>query len=289
MNVKPSLGFVGVGNVALTLARLCSAAGYRVVAVYSRTVEKRTALAADMGALAAESADAVIESADLTLLTVPDDAIETVARSIRVSNGAGKAVVHTSGAHDAALLSSLASQGVMTGSLHPAFPFAKTGSEAEALRGVVFAVEAEDSSLRDWLAELVTALDGVVLELAAANKAVYHSALVFASNYTVTLFAIAERLLMQTGADRELVAQVLLPLLSGTIENLRRQGIPMALTGPLVRGDHRTVSAHLTALEGLDEQIAHLYRELAQASLPLLAARQINTNAWQEFLQEHGA
>jgi predicted short-subunit dehydrogenase-like oxidoreductase (DUF2520 family) len=288
MNAEPILGFVGVGNVALTLARLWYAAGYRVAAVYSRTPEKRETLAAQVGAQGVESAAAVFAMADLTLLTVSDDAIERVAESIRLVDGIGKAVVHTSGAHDAALLRSLAGQGVMTGSLHPAYPFASPRFEAGTLRGVVFAVEAEDAHLRGWLAGMVRALDGVVLELSAADKAIYHSALVFVSNYAVTLYALAERLLLRTGAERDLAAQVLLPLLAGTVDNLRRQGVPLALTGPLVRGDLRTVKAHLTALEGLDGDVATLYRDLARAALPLLAARQIDTEMWQVFLQGHG-
>lgn len=286
MSEKPSLGFVGIGNVGLTLARLWYAAGYRVAAVYSQTAAKRAALAAETGADAVESAQAVIASADLTLLTVPDGVIEAVAQSIHLDDGAGKAVIHTSGAHNAALLSSLAAQGMMTGSLHPAFPFASAHADPGALRGVVFAVEAEDDLLRGWLVDLARALNGIVLELAAADKAVYHSALVFASNYAVTLYAIAERLFMQLGVEREEAAQALLPLLAGTLDNLRQKGVPLALTGPLVRGDVRTVAAHLEALERLDDAVARLYRDLARASLPLLAARQISTDAWREFLQE---
>lgn len=284
MMEKPSLGFIGAGKVGIPLARLWYEAGYRVAAIYSRNAVKAQELASVVGAKVFSSADEVVESADLTFLTVPDDAIQAVAAGFINRDLHGKAVVHTSGAHDAMLLSSLADQGAMIGSLHPVFPFADVDTAMSQLPGAVFALEAEDAVLRGWLMGLVEALRGHVIVIPAGQKALYHSALVFASNYTVTLYSIAERLLVELGADKMTADEALNGLLGGTIENFREKGIPDALTGPLVRGDTGTLAAHLKALE--KTPFVELYRQLARLSFPMLEARQVDIDPIERIIRQ---
>jgi predicted short-subunit dehydrogenase-like oxidoreductase (DUF2520 family) len=241
-------------------------------------------LGVQVGAVAADNAEIVIESADLILLTVPDDAIETTAQSLAYQDWTGKAVIHTSGAHDATLLASLAERGAMVGSLHPIFPFADVESSVTHLPGAVFALEAESEVLKGWLTGMVEALHGQVLAIPAGKKAIYHSALVFASNYAVTLYAIAEQLLVGLGAEKATAEQALNGLLHGTVENLRQQGIPGALTGPLVRGDARTIAAHLESLARTP--FAELYRQLARQSYPMLQARQVNIDFIERIIRQ---
>ncbi len=278
---KPTLGFIGAGKVGHTLARLLSARGYTVTAVYSRTEANALALAQCIGSAVVDSPGAVVRAADLTLLTVSDDAIAAVADSISrefVSESSdSKAVTHTSGALDVRVLSGLAGQGIMVGSVHPVFPFADVETAVAGLPGAVFGVEADDKRLHDWIESLVGSLNGRVLSIPPGGKAAYHAAFVFASNYTVTLFSIAERLLLGLGTEREIADHALNTLLAGTLENLQRQGIPAALTGPLVRSDVRTIEAHLDTLGHIDQDVEQLYRQLAQLSLPMVAARDVNT------------
>jgi predicted short-subunit dehydrogenase-like oxidoreductase (DUF2520 family) len=290
---KPSLGFIGAGKVGHTLARLWYAKGYKVRAVYSRTTHHAGALAEQVDAEVVSSAAAVVQMADLTLLTVPDHAIADLSDLIGAAltqegfDGSGKAVVHTSGAFGAEVLSHLTHLGFMTGSLHPAFPFADVETSMERLPGATFGIEMADVRLNGWLRELVRALDGRVFIIPAGGKAVYHSALVFASNYTVTLYAVAEGLLVGLGADQQTADNALNSLMMGSIENLRLQGVPTALTGPLVRGDWQTIRLHLDALAGIDNHLAGLYQELAQLSIPMLAARGIDTAFLEQLLNSN--
>src|SRR5690606_17251414 len=105
------------------------------------------------------------------------------------------------------------------------FPFADVESAVANLLGATFAVEAQDETLREWLNEIVAALNGRVLAIPPGKKAVYHAAMVFASNYTVTLYALAERLLLELGAERDTADAALDSLLGGTVANLRLRGI----------------------------------------------------------------
>jgi predicted short-subunit dehydrogenase-like oxidoreductase (DUF2520 family) len=283
---RPTLGFIGAGKVGSVLARLLFQAGYSVCAVYSRTPAHANHLAASVQASVAAQLDTVVAQADLTLLTVPDDAIAPVAAQIKVENLVGRGVVHTSGAHDASDLEALARKGAMIGSLHPAFPFADTERAIDGLPGATFAIEAEDETLALWLNEIVVALSGQVLVIPAGGKATYHLALAIASGYTVTLYAIAEKLLKSLGADKDAADNALDRLLAGTLENLRSAGIPNALTGPLARGDVSTIESHLAVLRGQDKLLKTMYKNLARLSYAMMVARGISPTSIEQLLQQ---
>jgi predicted short-subunit dehydrogenase-like oxidoreductase (DUF2520 family) len=285
----PTLGFIGAGKVGHTLARLWYARGYTVRAIYSRTLDHARDLANQVSADITESPASVVQAADLTLLTVPDDAIRAVVGEIeKVLHGqrvsAEKAIVHTSGALGAEVLLPLTNSGFMTGSMHPAFPFADVEAALIGLPGATFGIETDARVLHDWVKALVGAVDGRIFVIPPGGKAIYHTAFVFASNYVVTLYAMAEKLLVGLGAERAVANNALNGLLAGTLANLTRQGIPDALTGPLVRGDSETIRLHLEALDHVNSDLGELYRQLARLSLPMLEARQIETSFVEQIL-----
>ncbi|MEM6284956.1 MAG: DUF2520 domain-containing protein [Chloroflexota bacterium] len=282
------IGFIGAGKVGRTLAQVWHAAGVDVSTVYSLTPANAVALAARVDATVAENAAQVVSACDITFLTVPDDAIGSVALDVARHNPdiARKTVVHTSGAHSVAVLAPLADAGVVVGSLHPALPFADVETAVQAVRGATFAIETDDTTLDDQLSHLVSLLDGQVIRVPTERKALYHAALVFASNYTVTLYNIAERLLATFSDDNAAIATALNTLVTATVENLRQQGTPHALTGPLVRSDTGTIAAHLPALREFDEQLPEVYAALARQTYTMLAARGIDTRSIEQTLRQ---
>lgn len=256
--------------------------------MYSRSPERAAALANRVEARAVTAAEHVPAHADLTVIAVPDDVVEMVAAGMASADWTGKAAVHTCGSKDSSSLSVLTPRGAMIGTLHPAFPFADVETAVKRLPGAAFAVESGDSRLRGWLLELVAALDGHVLEIPAGQKALYHAALVIASNYAVTLYATAESLLMRIGAEREVADVALNMLMAGVIENVRTTGIPNALTGPLTRADVTTLSAHLRALAD-DPALVEVYTALARLSYPMLQARGLSTETIEMLLRGNHA
>jgi predicted short-subunit dehydrogenase-like oxidoreductase (DUF2520 family) len=116
--------------------------------------------------------------------------------------------------------------------------------------------ETDDArAVAEWLA---SALGLRPFPLADADKPLYHAGAAMASNFLVTLYRAAARLMEETDAPPE----ALVPLMRRTIEN------GFALTGPIARGDWSTVEAHLRALEERAPDLAPLYRALAQATRP---------------------
>jgi predicted short-subunit dehydrogenase-like oxidoreductase (DUF2520 family) len=279
--VKPKLGFIGAGRVGQALASVAYDSGYKIVVVSSATSLHAPTLANRVHAAYVENVDLVAQKSDLVFLTVPDDAIQTVATSFSEYDWTNKAVVHTSGAHDARLLVALKLRGAKTGSLHPIYPFAHLETSIRELHGATFALEAEDQLLQKWLIDLVDAIGGDVIHIPAGMKPLYHSALVLASNYLVTLYSIAERILLDIGADLEIADNVLIKLMKATLQNLETVSASQALTGPIVRGDLATMQGHLSALKN-DKEIGQLYRQLAELTYPLLRSRGLSD----EYLEQ---
>jgi predicted short-subunit dehydrogenase-like oxidoreductase (DUF2520 family) len=139
------------------------------------------------------------------------------------------------------------------------------------LPGATFAAEAGDGWLMACLGDIVTALNGTILRLNTGDKALYHAALVIASNYSVVLYDVALRILTGHSDDQMAIRSALDSLLDGTVRNIQQYGPVEALTGPLVRGDTGTIADHLEALARFDPQIAALYRDIARLALPMLS------------------
>ena len=58
--------------------------------------------------------------------------------------------------------------------------------------------------------------------------------------------------------------------MEGALQNVRRHGLPMALTGPVARGDVEVIRAHLAALP---EGQKPLYKALMRATIPIAEAK----------------
>jgi predicted short-subunit dehydrogenase-like oxidoreductase (DUF2520 family) len=187
--------------------------------------------------------------ADLVLLAVPDAAIAEVARSVPV----GPWVAHVSGATPLAALD----PHTRRFSVHPLQTLSRERGP-EQLDGAWAAVTAEDdeaAAAGRWLAETLGLRP---FPLDDADKPLYHAGAAIASNFLVTLYRTAARLMEESGAPPE----ALVPLMERTIEN------GFALTGPIARGDWSTVEAHLRALEARAPDLVPLYRALAEATRP---------------------
>ena len=189
----------------------------------------------------------VREGADLVLICVPDGAIADVARGIEP----GPWIAHVSGATPLAALDPHERRF----SLHPLQTFTRARGP-EQLDGAWAAVTAESEEARAvgfWLTET---LGLKPFELADAARPLYHAGAAIASNYLVTLHAVASELFRTAGAPPE----ALVPLMRRTIEN------GFELTGPIERGDWETVAAHRRAIRAARPELEPLYDVLAEAT-----------------------
>ncbi len=240
------VGVVGAGRVGAVLSAALRAAGHEIVSAAGDSAATRERIATLLPGVPNHKPTDVARSCDLLLLTVPDDMLDNVATTL-VGAGAirpGQVVVHTSGRHGLAALHAVSEIGARPLAVHPAMTFTGTELDLPRLQGCVFGVTAGPGE-RELAESLVADLGGVAMWVAEERRALYHAGLAHGANHLVTLVSQAMDLLAAAGADDP--AATLRPLLTAALDNALERG-DEALTGPIVRGDVRTVKAHLDDL-----------------------------------------
>ncbi|MGK2874211.1 MAG: Rossmann-like and DUF2520 domain-containing protein [Nocardioides sp.] len=265
-----SIGVIGAGRVGAVLAAALRDAGHRISAVAGESDATRQRIHDLLPGVEIRRPSEVARSADLVLLTVPDDMLANVV-SVLCNAGAigpGHIIVHTSGRHGLAVLEPARRVGARVIALHPAMTFTGTGTDLPRLTGCVFGLTAADTE-RDLAESLVADLGGRPMWVAEELRTLYHAGLAHGANHLVTLVSEAMEILTVAGADDP--AATLRPLLTAALDNALEHG-DAALTGPIVRGDIGTVEAHLEVLAANAPTALGSYRALALATLSRVAA-----------------
>ena len=237
------VGVVGAGRVGAVLAAALRSAGHDIVAAAGDSAASLHRIETLLPGVRHAKPTDVARACDLLLLTVPDDMLENVVTQL-VGAGAireGQVVCHTSGRHGLAVLASATEVGARPIAMHPAMTFTGNERDLDRLSGCVFGMTAGDAE-REYAEGLVADLHGIPLWVPESKRTLYHAGLAHGANHLVTLVSQAMELLAASGAEDP--AATLRPLLSAALDNALEQG-DAALTGPIVRGDVKTVQAHL--------------------------------------------
>jgi predicted short-subunit dehydrogenase-like oxidoreductase (DUF2520 family) len=205
--------------------------------------------------------------AEVVLIATPDGAIEGACRQIAPALATGASVVHASGATGLDALAAAAAVGARTLSVHPLQTCPTVEAAVERIPGAAFAVTAVGEEAFALGERLARDAGGRPFRIADELKPLYHAAAVFASNYLVTITALAEELERSAGVPDPLDA--LGPLQAATLANVARVGPAAALTGPAVRGDAATVRRNLEALDERYPDAVRPYVALADLALEL--------------------
>jgi len=166
--------------------------------------------------------------------------------------------LHTCGTQGPDALAALATRGVACGVLHPLQTIATPEQGVSALKGASFGI-CGDREAVEWARRIVELLDGEVLEIQPESQPLYHAAAVMASNYVVGLLDASLMLMREAGIERGQALRAIAPLVRASVENTIQMGPEAALTGPIERGDVKTISAHLRALAHVPEPLRELY------------------------------
>ena len=174
--------------------------------------------------------------------------------------------LHTSGAAGVDVLQPLADQGVSCGSLHPLQTIPSPEKGLTALRGISFAVDGVGAAAA-WAEQIAGSLEGRTFRIDPELRTLYHAAAVMASNYVVALIGAAAELMEQSGVPQREALAALAPLVEASARNALTLGPEKALTGPIRRGDRKTVASHLSALRQAPPPIEQLYRAAGRQTL----------------------
>lgn len=262
---RPTLkvGVVGAGRVGAVLGAALRSAGHEVVAVSAVSEESRERADVLLPGVPVLPVPEVVQSAQLVLLAVPDDALTDLVAGLHATDTwvAGQLVAHTSGRHGLAPFAPVADR-LLPMAIHPAMTFTGTSLDLHRLTECCFGITTPEA-LRPVAEALVVEMGSEAVWVPEESRGRYHAALAHGSNHLVTLVAQAMEILRSAGIDP--ADHVLRPLLQASLDNALSSG-DGALTGPVARGDAGTVAAHLSELSSLSEDIAPAYRAQARAT-----------------------
>jgi hypothetical protein len=151
------------------------------------------------------------------------------------------------------------------GGIHPYRAFSSIEDGIDSVRGTHFGVDASDEESMVCAQDIVLALGGIFHRVPEDGKTLYHAAAVVASNYLVVLGSLGTELLEGIGLSSQESLELLLPLMQGTLDNMKKSGLDV-LTGPIARGDVEVVRRHLAQLP---ENMRGVYCSLGMQALEL--------------------
>jgi predicted short-subunit dehydrogenase-like oxidoreductase (DUF2520 family) len=275
-----TVAIIGAGRVGSSVGFLLQRAGYTVIAVAARTMASAEKAADFIGAgRPGIDVARAAEGSELVFITTPDRVIQDVCAAVAAGRGfrADALVVHTSGAHSLDLLDSAKAAGGFRAVIHPLQSLASREQGIRTLPGSYFRIEADPEAL-ETARDIVTALNGIELVMPGwrsdkESAALYHAGAVAVSNYFVALVDYGLKFYTALGADKKEALKAVLPLIRGTLHNIETLGLPDALTGPIMRGDTRTVRDHLGAMQKRAPELSGLYKELARQTITMARDR----------------
>lgn len=242
---------IGSGNVATHMASALVSSGAKLIQVWSKSLANAAILAEKLNASAVTLLSELDKSADLYIIAVKDDAIQEVAEAL---SGIQGLVVHTSGATDVNVLSSLANFGV----LYPLQTFSRT--KPLDFKDVPLCLEANNTETLGRLKSIANQLTPLIYEVNSDKRKILHLAAVFVCNFVNHLYELGGKVLENSQLDFEMLR----PLIKETAIKVQ-DDLPINVqTGPAVRDDKQTISRHLELLDEMPE-MKEIYQTLSDS------------------------
>ncbi len=277
------VGIVGAGRVGAVLGAALRRAGHDIVAVSAVSDLSRLRAEALLPGVPILAVPEVAAGADLVVLAVPDDVLPALAAGLAGTGAihAGQFVAHPSGRYGVEVLEAAEDVGAIPLALHPVMTFTGTSVDLARLADCPFGVTSAES-VRPVVEALVVEMGGEPVWVPEEARGLYHAAIVFGANYLMTVVLQSLELLREAGIAEP--QRLMAPLLSASLDNALRHG-DAALTGPVARGDARTVAEHLDRMSDLSPVVTDAYRSLARLTADrAVAAGLIDLSAAQELL-----
>jgi predicted short-subunit dehydrogenase-like oxidoreductase (DUF2520 family) len=242
---------IGSGNVATHMAAAFKNAGHSIVQVYSRDQQHAALLAYHVKAEPIDTLDAIKPGTDLFLIALKDDVIGDIAQKLAKY---GKLIVHTSGATS---LEELQRYTPHAGVFYPLQTFSKT-RELD-FRSVPLCIEGATEEITKRLENLARTVSNNVYRVDSAQRKILHLAAIFACNFPNYLYYASGELLRGHNLDFNLLR----PLILETAAKVQQYVPEDVQTGPAIRNDEKTMSAHLELLTQ-NPDLQQVYELLSQ-------------------------
>ncbi|MDX1542402.1 MAG: Rossmann-like and DUF2520 domain-containing protein [Christiangramia sp.] len=192
-----------------------------------------------------------LEKADLYLLAIKDEAILEIAGKISDNKGI---FAHCSGSVPLNILSNFENHGVF----YPLQTFSK--NKPVNFKEVPVCLEANSAENLKFLKEIASMVSNNIFEVSSEQRKALHLSAVFVNNFTNHLYALAADYCERN----ELPFKILQPLIKETAEKIETLPPYSAQTGPALRNDQKTITAHLEMLDDDQKKIYTILTESIQ-------------------------
>lgn len=233
-----SVVIIGSGNVATAMAcAMAQGKSLKLKQICARNATAARRLAKRCGCAYAPLKGRLM-LADLYVLAVSDDAVETLSASLKFP--AGSVVAHTAGSVGVRELSSRIKDRAV---LYPLQTFTK--GRRLTFANIPVMIEGTTAAALECVREVAEAISGEVLEVSSQKRAQVHLAAVFACNFSNYMYTMGEELI----ADAGLPFDILKPLIRETALKAASAPSPRQVqTGPAARNDYKTKARHTEML-----------------------------------------
>ncbi|MDZ7715419.1 MAG: DUF2520 domain-containing protein [Balneolaceae bacterium] len=269
MNSFPNVSIIGTGALGGALAKSFAEKGISVYSLFNRSKASLEILAKE---ISPSHFNTFPKSSDqlgkLVFITVNDDQIEDVAHKLSALNDSYQDYffVHCSGNKSSDVLQLLSERGASVASFHP-LQTITTHSVPDIFEGIYFDIQGDQEAV-SILGAMAEKLGAQWFEISADAKPYLHAAAVMSSNYLISLLKASADIAEMGEIDSGLARKALMPLVEHTLENAAGNELSDVLTGPIARGDIKTVEEHVKRLEPNSALLA-LYKKLGIQALEL--------------------
>jgi predicted short-subunit dehydrogenase-like oxidoreductase (DUF2520 family) len=240
-----TITIVGAGKLAWSITPALIESGYIISCVISRRYTSALDLVTryKIRSISDNLNDAVYS--DIIFLCIPDDQLIKADAILSGPTIKNKIIVHFSGVLSSSVLSKTSREGACTASFHimQTFPSRKRVN----LKGSYTAIESDHQNASAFLFKLASNLGLIAFEIDPDKKTEYHLSGVYASNFLVSNLYAAEKLFSSSGSNIDFNSFIK-PILNHTLANIKKDGAANSLSGPVERGDLKSVKMHLKTL-----------------------------------------
>lgn len=277
LNLTQPIGFIGAGKVGCSMGKYLKEHGFSISGYYSRTKENAFAAAQFTNSSCYSSLEELVKASDTLFIATSDDMIHCLwDRIAELANPQqilhSKIICHFSGSLSSDVFYPF--YGTCPASIHPMLAFPDKFHSWKALSNAFFTIEGEETAV-SYFSQMFQKTGNTISIISADKKSLYHTAASIISNHVTALLDIGLSLFMDCGFSKKEAYHACAPLIRGNIENILSGDTISSLTGPIERGDTKTVKKHL---ENLDKETAKLYCLLGKRQLQLAEKKHPQTD-----------
>jgi predicted short-subunit dehydrogenase-like oxidoreductase (DUF2520 family) len=263
MSKQVSIAIIGKGKVGSSFAaRISKTKGYELFAHLPARSKSFKKLAKNGGPEVI-----FIASKDNEIINTTKKILESASKNLKL-------LVHCAGSRESTILpiaertivrsknldglKSVPLKKISRLTLHPIQTFAEIDSSL--LKNICYMASSEDEYAKKWAVKFVKDIGGSgVIEVKGKDLPLYHTLVVFASNFTILIGGAIEILSRSIKIPPVKMKEAVAPLMKKSLQNILHNESKKVLTGPLARKDFSTILKHRKALQRQPAALRKIY------------------------------